>query len=83
VPVEVALDGDNGAAVGWLLPDDLEPVTLNEHWVALLPVLDPTVMGWRQRLLPRPTRTFVVRYCRQRRHHRLGRWKGGGGLGPK
>ncbi len=47
--LEVSLDGIDGEVVGWLLPEDLEPVTSDEHWVALLPVLDPTVMGWRQR----------------------------------
>jgi hypothetical protein len=48
--VEVSLDGD---ATGWVLPDDpaldgapVEPV---EPWAALLPVLDPTVMGWKGR----------------------------------
>ncbi len=52
--VEVALDG---GATGWLLPDD----DLLDHpldgargqevgpWAALLPVLDPTVMGWKER----------------------------------
>ncbi len=47
--VEVGLDG---GGTGWLLPDDplldgIEPVV--EPWAALLPVLDPTVMGWKQR----------------------------------
>lgn len=40
--VEVDLDG----ATGLVLPDDLEPVAPVEPWVALLPALDPTVMGW-------------------------------------
>jgi hypothetical protein len=44
--VEVALD-DGGA--GWVLPDDLEPVEAEPPWAALLPVLDPTSMGWKQR----------------------------------
>lgn len=44
--VEVSLDG---SASGWLLPDDLEPVTAVAPWAALLPVLDPTVMGWKER----------------------------------
>lgn len=44
--VEVGLDG---GGTGWLLPDDLEPVAVPEPWVALLPVLDPTTMGWKQR----------------------------------
>ncbi len=44
--VPVLLDGGD---TGWLLPDDLEPVTHDEPWVALLPVLDPTVMGWKSR----------------------------------
>ena len=30
-------------------PHDLEPVTHDGPWVALLPVLDPTVMGWKSR----------------------------------
>ncbi|WP_020672712.1 winged helix DNA-binding domain-containing protein [Amycolatopsis nigrescens] len=41
-PVEVELDGGTGL----LLPDDLEPVPDPEPWVALLPALDPTPMGW-------------------------------------
>jgi hypothetical protein len=32
-----------------LLPDDLDPVTDPGDWVALLPALDPTTMGWKQR----------------------------------
>lgn len=43
--VEVALDD----GTGWLLRDDLDVVESPEPWVALLPVLDPTVMGWKQR----------------------------------
>lgn len=44
--VEVSLDhGVNG----WLLPDDLDESPDPGPWVALLPVLDPTVMGWRVR----------------------------------
>ena len=45
--VQVGLDGGE---TGWLLPEDVEPLTGDdEPWVALLPVLDPTVMGWKQR----------------------------------
>jgi hypothetical protein len=44
--VPVALVGGPDA---WLLPDDLEPVALPRPWVALLPSLDPTTMGWQQR----------------------------------
>lgn len=40
--VEVELDGE----LGVVLPDDLEPVGPTEPWVALLPALDPTAMGW-------------------------------------
>lgn len=44
--VEVSLDhGSNG----WLLPDDLDDPPEPDPWVALLPVLDPTVMGWHAR----------------------------------
>lgn len=42
--VEVSLaDGP-----GWVLPDD-EPEQPAEPWAALLPTLDPTVMGWKER----------------------------------
>jgi hypothetical protein len=40
--VEVELDG----ATGLVLPDDAEPAGEVGPWVALLPALDPTVMGW-------------------------------------
>jgi hypothetical protein len=34
---------------GYLLPDDLGLVGEPEPWVALLPSLDPTIMGWKER----------------------------------
>jgi hypothetical protein len=40
--VEVDLDG----IPGLVLADDLAPPAAAEPWVALLPALDPTVMGW-------------------------------------
>jgi len=43
--VEVDLDGQ----VGYLLPGDTEPVAPVAPWAALLPGLDPTVMGWYER----------------------------------
>ncbi|MDJ0960656.1 MAG: winged helix DNA-binding domain-containing protein [Acidimicrobiia bacterium] len=43
--VEVELDD----GVGLVLPDDLGPVGESEDWVALLPGLDPTPMGWKER----------------------------------
>ena len=43
--VEVDLDG----ATGFVLPDDLETPRKVAPWVALLPGLDPTVMGWVRR----------------------------------
>ncbi|WP_328956694.1 winged helix DNA-binding domain-containing protein [Kitasatospora purpeofusca] len=45
--VEVALSG--GAAGGLVLPGDEAPVAEPEPWAALLPGLDPAVMGWRGR----------------------------------
>ncbi len=44
--VEVALDGSRD---GVALPDDLEVSAATEPWVALLPALDPTTMGWKER----------------------------------
>jgi hypothetical protein len=43
--VEVDLTGTPGVA----LPDDLAPVPAPEPYAALLPVLDPTTMGWQDR----------------------------------
>ncbi|WP_438472617.1 winged helix DNA-binding domain-containing protein [Rhodococcus erythropolis] len=44
--VAVSLDGGD---TGWLLPDDVATVCDPGPWVALLPVLDPTIMGWKNR----------------------------------
>lgn len=49
--VGVALDD---GATGWVLPDDAEGADGAEDaevapWAALLPTLDPTVMGWKER----------------------------------
>lgn len=41
--VEVGLDD---GAVGYVLADDMEPVEPPPPWVALLPALDATTMGW-------------------------------------
>ena len=40
---------DVGGSVGVVLAGDDEPVTPGEPWAALLPALDPTAMGWRER----------------------------------
>ena len=45
-PVEVDLG--NGTT-GLVLPDDLDPVPSPDPWIALLPALDPTPMGWNGR----------------------------------
>lgn len=44
--VTVSLDSGD---TGWLLADDTEPEPAVEPWAALLPALDPTLMGWKQR----------------------------------
>ena len=44
-PAEVDLGGVTGLVLG----DDLEPTAPPEPWVALLPALDPTAMGWSER----------------------------------
>jgi Winged helix DNA-binding domain len=43
--VDVDLDGTPGV----VMPDDVDVVPSPEPWVALLPALDPTVMGWKER----------------------------------
>lgn len=42
----VSLDGD---VAGWVLPDDDAPVEPVAPAAVLLPTLDPTVMGWKER----------------------------------
>ncbi|WP_433297720.1 winged helix DNA-binding domain-containing protein [Actinoplanes sp. CA-030573] len=41
--------GLHGGQTGWLLPGDVDEVADPGPWVALLPVLDPTTMGWKGR----------------------------------
>ncbi|MGI8447591.1 MAG: winged helix DNA-binding domain-containing protein [Streptosporangiaceae bacterium] len=43
-----AVSLDDGGT-GWLLPDDLDEEPDPGPWATLLPVLDPTVMGWKHR----------------------------------
>lgn len=44
--LEVELDG---GGVGLVLPDDLDTWEPPGRWAALLPALDPTTMGWKER----------------------------------
>jgi hypothetical protein len=37
------------AQLGWVLPDDVDPEPPVEPWAALLPALDPTALGWKER----------------------------------
>ena len=41
----VDLDG----RVGYVMPDDLDEAAPSPPWIALLPPLDPTTMGWKER----------------------------------
>ena len=43
------VEADLGGAAGVVLPGDLEPTPDPGPWAALLPALDPTVMGWQDR----------------------------------
>ena len=45
--VTVELEG--GSGIGFVLPDDLEPVGIAEPAAALLPTLDATTMAWKER----------------------------------
>lgn len=44
-----AVEASVSSGPAFVLPDDLDPVPPVEPWAALLPVLDPTVMGWKNR----------------------------------
>lgn len=46
---EVDLATGTGTSPGFVLPDDLDPTDDPGDWVAFLPALDPTVMGWADR----------------------------------
>ena len=46
--VEVGLGNASSTCAGWMLTDD-EPVPDPGPWVRLLPGLDPTAMGWKER----------------------------------
>jgi hypothetical protein len=46
--VEVDLDDGSGGGVGWVLPDDTGDVD-STPWIAFLPALDSTTMGWKNR----------------------------------
>lgn len=55
-PVKAALAGCAAVAVSladgtaaWVAADDVDPVVPADPWVALLPSLDPTAMGWKER----------------------------------
>lgn len=48
-PVDLAGPPGQGGEPGWVAPGDQHPVGPADPWVALLPSLDPTTMGWKQR----------------------------------
>lgn len=47
--IAVAIETAGGDVDAWLAPDDLDTVRGSPEWVALLPGLDPTTMGWKDR----------------------------------
>ncbi len=53
VEVEIELGSDDDGrvetATGYLMADDVEPVVADGPWASLLPSLDPTPMGWKDR----------------------------------
>ena len=44
--VQVRLEREQ---TGWVLPGDVDPEPPVEPWAALLPALDPTALGWKDR----------------------------------
>src|ERR1017187_9842078 len=50
VEVQVGAGTGDDARTGVVLPDDLDATPAPVPWVALLPALDPTVMGWSDRI---------------------------------
>jgi hypothetical protein len=37
------------AQFGWVLPEDVDPEPPVEPWATVLPALDPTALGWKER----------------------------------
>jgi hypothetical protein len=87
-PVEVELEA---GGTGLVLAEDLEPVAAPEPWVALLPALDPTAMGWtgrdwylgdhRSRLFDRSGNIGPTIWCDGRIVGGWGQRRGGAGDG--
>lgn len=44
-----AVEVDLGEDTGFVAPEDVDRVTTPDPWAALLPSLDPTIMGWKDR----------------------------------
>jgi hypothetical protein len=44
-----AVEAELDDGTGFMLEDDLDVTPLIDPWVALLPALDPTMMGWKER----------------------------------
>ena len=44
-----AAEVEVSGGTGFVLPDDVAPVAAPDGWVAFLPALDPTPMGWKDR----------------------------------
>lgn len=44
-----AVEVETSGGIALLHPDDVDPVEVPQSWVALLPALDPTTMGWKER----------------------------------
>jgi len=49
VEVSLADEAHNGRDTGFALPDDLDTTPATRSWVAFLPALDTTTMGWADR----------------------------------
>ncbi|MEY2401115.1 MAG: hypothetical protein QOJ08_1226, partial [Ilumatobacteraceae bacterium] len=46
--VQVELDDPSGSDIGWVLPEDVDDEATTP-WIAFLPALDSTTMGWKNR----------------------------------
>jgi hypothetical protein len=49
IPVTTDLDQTGTKGDAWVLADDIDPASPIGPWATILPSLDPTVMGWKQR----------------------------------
>jgi hypothetical protein len=77
-----AVEVDLGGSIGAILPGDDDPTPSPEPWVALVPALDPTPMGWARRDWYIDPSHVTTLFDRSGNMRRLARWRSGPASSP-